>query len=61
MSYAALCADPENIFRYMEEKAICTFLSAYWIHKAEYLADIGDYIGCFECIEDANSRSEDEK
>lgn len=41
----------------MEEKAICTFLSSYWIHKAEYLADIGDYSGCFDCIEQAKDRN----
>lgn len=56
-AYIQLSSDPHNIFRYMEEKAICTFLPEFWILKAEYLAEDGDYDGCFECIEEAHSRN----
>jgi len=27
----------------MEEKAICTFLPAFWLAKASYLSEFGDY------------------
>jgi hypothetical protein len=45
------CSDPENILRFMEEKAICTFMPEYWILKAEHHADVGDFTSAFECIE----------
>lgn len=50
-NYIQLCKDPENIFRFMEEKAICTFMPEYWLLKAEHLADVGDFASSFECIE----------
>lgn len=51
------CSDPENILRFMEEKAICTFMPEYWILKAEYLADVGDFASAFESIEEAYLRN----
>lgn len=59
MNYQKICSDPLLVFRYMEEKAICTFLPAFWIKKAEIYAEIGDYSNCFECIEFAWSRTEE--
>lgn len=49
--YMQSCADPENILRFMEEKAICTFMPEYWLLKAEHLAEVGDFASSFECIE----------
>ena len=45
--YAKLCRDPINIFLYMEEKTICTFTSHYWVSRADYYAEIGDYKSAF--------------
>lgn len=52
-----MCSDPLNVYRYMEEKVICTFLPAFWLSKAHYLAECGDYRNCFECLEEARSRN----
>jgi hypothetical protein len=56
-NYMQNCSDPENILRFMEEKAICTFMPEYWILKAEYLADVGDFASAFESIEEAYLRN----
>ena len=51
--------DPLLVFRYMEEKAICIFLSDFWLEKAKVHAELGDYVTAFECIVLARSRTED--
>jgi hypothetical protein len=50
-NYMQGCSDPENILRFMEEKAICTFMPEFWMLKADHLADVGDYTAAFECVE----------
>lgn len=47
MAYQSLCSDPLLVFRYMEEKAVCTFLASFWIAKAEVYAQLGDYANSF--------------
>lgn len=61
MNYKDLCSDPLLVFRYMEEKVICTFLAAFWMSKAQIYAEIGDYSNCFESVELAKSRTEEEE
>ena len=61
MKYQALCRDPLLVFRFMEEKAICTFLPIFWVTKANMLAEIGDYRGGFESLELARSITEEEE
>jgi uncharacterized protein VirK/YbjX len=56
LEYARQCSDPLNVYRYMEEKAICTFLPRYWIAKARLHADAGHYRLSLECLEEARSR-----
>lgn len=56
LEYARQCSDPLNVYRYMEEKAICTFLPRYWIAKARLHADHGHYRLALECLEEASSR-----
>jgi len=48
--YLEKVKDPLNVIRFMEEKAICIFLPKFWLLKAEYLAEYGDYRTCFECL-----------
>jgi len=43
LNYVTICKDQHNVFRFMEEKAICTFLPAFWLAKAHYLSEFGDY------------------
>lgn len=43
MLYLDQCQDPIHIYKYMEEKSICTFMPQYWLKKADYYYDIGEY------------------
>jgi hypothetical protein len=55
MLYVKLVQDPLNVFRYMEEKSLCIFLTNFWVAKSEYLAEIADYRNAFSCLEFAES------
>lgn len=56
--YSEMCQDSMNIFRYMEEKSICTFMPQFWLKKAEVLFEVGDYEGCFSSLQEALFRKE---
>ena len=43
MKYQKMCCDPLNVFRFMEEKVICTFMPEFWIEKSFVEAKMGDY------------------
>ena len=44
----------------MEEKVICVFMPNFWIEKAATHADLGDYVTCFDCLEEAKSRTDED-
>jgi len=48
-----MCQDSLNVFRYMEEKSICTFMPQFWLKKAQVLFELGDYEGCFSSLQEA--------
>lgn len=59
--YAKLVQDPLNVFRYMEEKAICIYFPLFWYSKSEYLAEIGDYRNAFFCLKESEGRKDIEE
>lgn len=61
MLYQRMCSDPLLVFRHMEEKAIATFMPEFWIEKALVYGEIGDYVNCFESLDLAQSRVEEDQ
>ena len=61
MKYQKICRDPLNIFRYMEEKAVCTLMPEYWLEKSSFCAKLGQYRECFDCISIARSYVEEDQ
>ena len=58
ITYANLCQDPHNVFRYMEEHAICVYQSHFWVYKSNLYTTVGDYKTAFLCLKEAESRTE---
>ena len=56
LQYAHLCRDPLNIFKYMEDKAICLHLPQFWLSYSETYAEMGHFKNAYLCLKEALSR-----